>query len=304
MRAVLHNSNKTLRAQQLGDTFKIGGDLTVRRLGFGAMSLVGPNVYGEPADPANSLAVLRLAVELGVNLIDTAEAYGPAINERQVAEALAPYPADLVLATKCGIDRRALDWAETRNKGSRAQIRASCEGGLRRLKVERIDLYQLHRVDPNIPIEESIGALAELRSEGKVRHIGVSEVDVDQLKRARAVATIATVQNRYNVADRKHEAVLEHCEAQAIGFIPWYPLGSGSLCASDGPLQPIASRLGVTAAQVALAWLLARSPVILPIPGTKSIGHLQENAKAAALRLSTKDLADLNLLAKIIGHDA
>ena len=206
-------------APQTADTFKIAGDLTVRRLGFGAMGLVGPDVYGEPADPANSLAVLRRAVELGVNLINTAEAYGPRINERQIAEALAPFPPGLVIATKCGIDRRARDWGQTRTKGSRAQIRASCEGSLRRLKVERIDLYQLHRVDPSVPIEESIGALAELQSEGKVRHIGVSEVGLELLKRARAVTSIATVQNRYNVADREHEAVLEHCLMLAIGKI-------------------------------------------------------------------------------------
>ncbi len=287
-------------APQTADTFKIGGDLTVRRLGFGAMGLVGPDVYGEPADPANSLAVLRRAVELGVNLIDTAEAYGPRINERQIAEALAPYPPGLVIATKCGIDRRARDWGQTRTKGSRAQIRASCEASLRRLRVERIDLYQLHRVDPSVPIEESIGALAELQSEGKVRHIGVSEVGLEQLKRARAVTSIATVQNRYNVADREHEAVLEHCAANAIGFIPWYPLGSGSLGARHGPLEPLAARLGVTPAQVALAWLLARSPVVLPIPGTASIAHLGENVAAAGVRLTTGDMADLDLMAKII----
>jgi len=287
-------------APQTADTFKIGGDLTVRRLGFGAMGLVGPDVYGEPADPANSLAVLRRAVELGVNLIDTAEAYGPRINERQIAEALAPYPPDLVIATKCGIDRRARDWAQTRTTGSRAQIRASCEGSLRRLKIQRIDLYQLHRVDPSVPIEESVGALAELQSEGKVRHIGLSEVGLEQLKRARAVTSIATVQNRYNVADREHEAVLEQCAANAIGFIPWYPLGSGALGAKHGPLEALASRLGVTPAQVALAWLLARSPVVLPIPGTASIAHLEENVAAAGVRLTPEDMADLDLMAKII----
>jgi len=266
--------------------------MAVRRLGFGAMRLVGPDVYGEPADPDNALAVLRRAVELGVNLIDTAEAYGPQINERQIAEALAPYPAGLVIATKCGIDRRARDWAETRTKGSRAEIRASCEGSLRRLKVERIDLYQLHRVDPAVPIEESVMALGELQREGKVRHIGLSEVSVDQIERARAVAPIATVQNRYNVAAREHEAVLAYCEAQGIGFIPWDPLGSGSLCAGDGPLQPIARARGLAASQVALAWLLARSPVMLPIPGTGSLKHLEQNMAAAAVRLAPAD-ADL-----------
>jgi aryl-alcohol dehydrogenase-like predicted oxidoreductase len=236
----------------------------------------------------------------GIDFIDTAEAYGPEINERQIAEALAPYPADLVLATKCGIDRRARDWGETRTKGTPAEIRASCEGSLKRLKVERIDLYQLHRVDPSVPIEESVGALAELQSAGKVRHIGLSEVNVEQLERARAVAAIATVQNRYNLIDRKHEAVLEYCEENAIGFIPWHPLSSGSLCANDGALTPIASRLGVTASQVALAWLLARSPVMLPIPGTASIEHLEENVGAADLTLSAQDIADLNLTAEMM----
>lgn len=277
--------------------FAIGGDLPVRRLGFGAMALVGADVFGEPPDPANSIAVLRRAVALGINFIDTAEAYGPEINERQIGEALAPYPAGLVIATKCGIDRRARDWAQTRNIGSRAQIRASCEGSLKRLKRERIDLFQLHRVDPAVPIEESVAALAELQDEGKVRHIGLSEVDVAQLQRARAVAPIATVQNRFNVADREHEAVLDWCEANAIGFIPWYPLGSGALCAARGPLAAIAARLRARPAQVALAWLLARSPVILPIPGTASIAHLEENVAAARLRLSAQDMAALGAIA-------
>jgi aryl-alcohol dehydrogenase-like predicted oxidoreductase len=257
------------------------------------MGLVGPDVYGEPLDPANSLAVLRRAVELGVQLIDTAEAYGPEINERQIAEALAPYPSHLVIATKCGIDRRARDWGQTRTKGSPAQIRASCEGSLRRLRLHRIDLYQLHRIDPAVPIEESVSALAELQREGKVRHIGLSEVSVEQLERARKVAPIATVQNRYNVADREHEAVLDHCEANGIGFIPYYPLGSGLLCRAGGPLDPIAERLGISASQAALAWLLARSPVVLPIPGTSTLEHLEQNVAAATVKLSSDDMAEL-----------
>ncbi|HEX8442199.1 MAG TPA: aldo/keto reductase [Allosphingosinicella sp.] len=279
------------------DTFRIGGDLEVHRLGFGAMRLVGPDVYGEPPDPANSLAVLRRAVELGVNFIDTAEAYGPEINERQIYEALAPYPPQLVIATKCGIDRRARDWGQTRTKGSPSEIRASCEGSLQRLQVERIDLYQLHRIDPAVPIEDSVGALAGLRREGKVRHIGLSEVSAEQLERARTVAPIATVQNRYNVADREHEAVLDHCEANGVGFIPWYPLGSGSLCAAGGPLDSLARRIGATTSQVALAWLLARSAVVLPIPGTSSLMHLEQNVAAARVRLTAEDLSELNRLA-------
>lgn len=277
--------------------FQIGGDLTVSRLGFGAMGLVGPDVYGEPTDPANSLVVLRRAVELGVNFIDTAEAYGPEINEHQIAEALAPYPADLVIATKCGIDRRAQDWAQTRTKGSRAQIRASCEGSLRRLKVERIDLYQLHRIDPSVPVEVSIDALAELQREGKVRHIGLSEVSLEQLTRAESIAPIATVQNRYNVTDRNHEAVLNYCDARSIGFIPWHPLGDGTLSGGDSPLEPMASGLGVTTSQLALAWLLARSAVMLPIPGTASLAHLEQNVSAADLRMSRQHMADLALMA-------
>lgn len=281
-------------------TFRIGGDLEVRRLGFGAMRLVGPDVYGQPPDPANSLAVLRRAIEVGVNLIDTAEAYGPEINERQIAQALAPYPGHLVIATKCGIDRRARNWDQTRSKGSPAEIRASCEGSLQRLQVERIDLYQLHRVDPAVLIEESIGALAELQREGKVRHIGLSEVSVEQLERARKITPIATVQNRYNVADREHEVVLDYCELNAIGFIPWYPLGSGSLCAASGPLDAIARRLGVTAAQVGLAWLLSRSRVVLPIPGTSNIKHLDQNMAAERVRLTATDLAELDQLAQAV----
>ncbi|MDP8913955.1 MAG: aldo/keto reductase [Pseudomonadota bacterium] len=280
------------------DTFRIGGDLEVRRLGFGAMRLVGPDVYGEPADPANSLAVLRRVVELGVDLIDTAEAYGPEINERQIAEALAPYPPHLVVATKCGIDRRARDRGQTRTKGSPSEIRASCEGSLRRLQMERIDLYQLHRIDPAVPIEESVGALADLQREGKVRHIGLSEVSVEQIERAKKVAQIATVQNRYNVADREHEAVLDHCEVNGIGFIAWYPLGSGALSATGGPLDPIARRLGVTPSQVALAWLLARSPVLVAIPGTSSVAHLEQNVAAARVRLTADDMSELNRLSK------
>jgi aryl-alcohol dehydrogenase-like predicted oxidoreductase len=286
-------------AKAPAETFRIGGELAVSRLGFGAMGLVGPDVYGEPLDPAHSLAVLRRAVELGVDLIDTAEAYGPEINERQIAEALAPYPSQLVVATKCGIDRRARDWDQTRTKGSPAQIRASCEGSLRRLQLQRVDLYQLHRIDPAVPIEESVGALAELQREGKVGHIGLSEVSVEQLERARKVAPIATVQNRYNVADREHEAVLDHCEANGIGFIPYYPLGSGVLCRAGGPLDPVAKRLGISASQAALAWLLARSPVVLPIPGTGAFEHLEQNVSAARVKLSADDIAELERLATV-----
>jgi aryl-alcohol dehydrogenase-like predicted oxidoreductase len=279
-------------------TFRIGGDMEVHRMGFGAMRLVGPDVYGEPLDAAASLAVLRRAAALGIDFIDTAEAYGPRINERQVADALHPYPPKLVIATKCGLDRRARDFKQTRMKGAPAEIRDSCESSLRLLKVERIDLYQLHRIDPGVPLEESLGAMADLQREGKVRHIGVSEFNVEQLERGRKVAKIATVQNRYNVADRGHEAVVDYCEAHGIGFMPWYPVGAGPLCAADGPLAPIARRLEIAPSQVALAWLLARSPVMLPIPGTTSIAHLEENTAAADVKLTSDDMAELNRLAR------
>lgn len=281
--------------------FEIGGDLAVHRLGFGAMRLVGRNIWGPPDDPENALAVLRRAIALGVDFIDTAEAYGPEINERQIAEALAPYPAGLAIATKCGIERFRPDpdgLIDARMKGSRAEIRASIEGSLSRLGVERIDLYQLHRIDPVVPVEESIAALAELRSEGKLRHIGVSEFTVADLDRARAVAPIATVQNRYNVRDRKYDDVVDYCAANGIGFMPWFPLGSGRLCAPDGPLAPVAARHGATPSQIALAWLLARSPVMLPIPGTASIAHLEQNVAAADVTLTAGDLADLEAVAE------
>ncbi len=277
-------------------TFLIGGDLPVHRMGFGAMRLIGPQVYGEPLDRGNSLAVLRRAVDLGIDFIDTAEAYGPGIDEELIAEALFPYAPKLVIATKCGIDRRALDFNETRMKGSPEQIRASCEGSLSRLKLERIDLYQLHRIDPAVPLEDSIGELGRLQAEGKIRHIGVSEFDVEQLKRACAVAPITTVQNRYNIIDRNHEPVLEYCEENAIGFIPWYPLGAGPLSAADGPLAPTATRLGATPAQIALAWLLARSPVMLLIPGTASVAHLEQNTAAVDVQLSDEDMTELGKL--------
>jgi aryl-alcohol dehydrogenase-like predicted oxidoreductase len=282
----------------VSDTFRIGGDLEVRRLGFGAMRLVGEDVYGEPANPQNSLAMLRGAVALGVNFIDTAEAYGPYINEQQIAEALAPYPRDLVIGTKCGIDRRARDWSQTRTKGSPRDIRASCDGSLLRLGVERIDLYQLHRADPEVPLEESVGALSDLQREGKVRHIGLSEVSVEQLARACSVASIATVQNRYNIADRHHEPVLEHCEANGIGFIPWHPLGDGHLCAEGGLLEPFAGGLGLAPSQLALAWLLARSPVMLPIPGTRTMAHLEQNVAAARILLTDDTMLELECLTK------
>ena len=268
------------------------GDLTVNRMAFGAMRLTGPGVIGEPADPANALAVLRRAVELGVNFIDTAASYGPHVSERQVAEALHPYPDDLVIATKGGLQHESAgEWIRD---GRPENLRASCEGSLQRLRVDRIDLYQLHAVDPRVPIEDSVGALVELQREGKIRHIGLSNVDSRQLAQAREVATIVSVQNRYNLVDRHSESVLETCEREGIAFIPWFPLGFGDLTRGGGRLADLAASRRVTQAQVALAWLLRRSPVMVPIPGTSLLEHLEENVAAASLELTDAEYAELS----------
>jgi pyridoxine 4-dehydrogenase len=268
------------------------GDLTVNRMGFGAMRLTGPGVIGEPADPENAKAVLRRAVELGVNFIDTAASYGPEINERQVADALHPYPDGLVVATKGGlIHERQGEWLRD---GRPETLRTSCEASLRRLRIDRIDLYQLHAVDPSVPFEESVGALAELQREGKIRHIGLSNVDARQLAQARELVTVVSVQNRYNLADRHSEGVLEACERDEIAFLPWFPLAFGDLTRGGGRLAEVASARGATQAQVALAWLLRRSPVMLPIPGTSSVEHLEENLGAASLELTDAEFAELS----------
>ncbi|HEV3480378.1 MAG TPA: aldo/keto reductase [Gaiellaceae bacterium] len=268
------------------------GDFTVNRMGFGAMRLTGPGVIGEPHDPDNALAVLRRAVGLGVNLIDTADSYGPEINERQIAEALHPYPDDLVIATKGGLrHERQGEWIRD---GRPETLRSSLEGSLARLRVERIDLYQLHSVDPAVPIEESVGTLAELQGEGKIRHIGLSNVDARQLARAREVASVVSVQNRYNLVDRYSEGVLEVCERDGIAFLPWFPLGFGDLTRGGGRLADVAASKGATQAQVALAWLLRRSPVMLVIPGTYSLEHLEENVAAGALELTDAEFGELS----------
>ena len=272
------------------DTFKIGGDLEVRRLGFGAMRLCGPRIMGWPEDRENALAVLRRVVELGVNLIDTSNAYGPDVNELQIAEALHPYPDSLVIATKGGLVRD--DSARWPTDGRPEKLKAACDGSLKRLRVERIDVYQLHAPDPKIPIEESVGALRDLRDEGKIKHVGLSNVDVDELERAETVVPIVSVQNEYNVGFRESEDVLEACERKGLAFLPWYPLASGSL-AQQRRLDQIAKRYDATSAQVALAWLLQRSPVMLPIPGTSSLEHLEENMGAENVRLSDEDFAAL-----------
>jgi pyridoxine 4-dehydrogenase len=272
------------------------GDLTVNRMAFGAMRLTGPGVIGGPDDPENAKAVLRRAVELGVNFIDTADSYGPEINERQIAEALHPYPDDLVIATKGGLSHeRRGEWLQD---GRPERLRAACEGSLQRLRVERIDLYQLHSVDPSVPLDESVGALAELREEGKIRHVGLSNVDARQLARAREVVPIVSVQNRYNLADRHSEGVLEACEREGIAFLPWFPLAFGELTRGAGRLTDVAFAHGLSRAQVAIAWLLQRSPVMLPIPGTSSLEHLEENVASASVGLTETEFADLSRTAR------
>lgn len=255
------------------------------------MRLTGPGIWGEPHDRAECIAVLKTALDLGVTLIDTADSYGPDVSERIIAEALYPYPANLVIATKAGLLRPGPGRWEPDCRPQ--HLRAAVEGSLKRLRLERIDLLQLHTVDPKLPYAEQIGALVELQHEGKIRHIGVSNVDLDELGEARQLATIVSVQNRYNLADRESEDVLEYCTREKLGFIPWFPLATGDLAKGGGPLAEIAHRLRATPAHVALAWLLAKSPVMLPIPGTASVMHLKENVAAAGLTLSEGDLATL-----------
>jgi len=271
-------------------TVTIGGDLSVNRLGFGAMRLCGEGVWGAPSDPENALAVLRQAVALGVNFIDTAEAYGPKVNEEQIARALCPYPDGLIIATKGGTTRSGPGkWGRD---GRPEHLRQLCDESLARLRVERIDLYQLHAVDENVSLEEQVGALADLKKAGKIRHAGLSNVDLAQLKRARAIVPIASVQNRYNLAHRDSEDVLDYCAAEGIVFIPWFPLEAGDVSGMRA-LETVASAYGATPHQIAIAWLLKRSPVMLPIPGTKSLQHLDENVGAGAIELSDEDFARL-----------
>lgn len=266
------------------------GDLTVNRLGFGAMRICGPNIWGPPKDRASAHRVLRRAVELGVNFFDTADSYGPHVDEEMIAEALTPYPDGLVIATKGGLLRpRASAWD---TDGRPEHLKSALDGSLKRLRLERIDLYQLHAPDPKVPFADSVGALAGAQRAGKIRHIGISNVSVKQLEEARRICAIVSVQNEYNLEDRSSEEVLEACERLGIAFLPWYPLGAGSALKSSR-VKKIATRLKATPAQVAIAWLLAKSPLMLPIPGTASVPHLEENVAAAALKLSAEDLAAL-----------
>jgi aryl-alcohol dehydrogenase-like predicted oxidoreductase len=277
------------------DTFRLGGDLEVHRLGYGAMQITGDGVWGPPEDHEGALAVLRAAVEGGVDFIDTADSYGPVVSEQLIAEALFPYADDLVIATKAGFTRTGPGaWVPV---GRPAYLKQQVELSLRNLRVDRIDLIQLHRVDPEVPVEDQVGAFAELQEQGKVRHIGLSEVSVEQLEQARAVTEIASVQNLYNLTNRQSQDLLDHATREGIAFIPWFPIATGDLAAPDSPVADIARELGASPAQVALAWLLHSSPVVLPIPGTKSVEHLRENLGAAALELSEEDLARLDALA-------
>jgi pyridoxine 4-dehydrogenase len=269
--------------------FKIGGDLPVHRLGFGAMRITGEGVWGEPKDPAEARRVLRRAVELGVNLIDTADSYGPEVSERLIAEALHPYPKGLVIATKGGLTRSGPGkWAPV---GRPEYLQQCVEMSLRRLKIERIDLYQLHRIDPKVPVAESLGMLKQLQKAGKIRHIGLSEVSVREIETAIKTVSIVSVQNLYNFGNRENEAALDYCTRHGLGFIPWFPLAAGKIARPGGPLDKTAKEHGATVSQLALAWLLHISPVVLPIPGTSSVAHLKENVGAASLTLTASEWA-------------
>ncbi|HVU44837.1 MAG TPA: aldo/keto reductase [Terracidiphilus sp.] len=284
----------------LSGTFNIGGDLPVHRLGYGTMRLVGDGAWGEPEDPEAMRRVLRRVVELGITLIDTADAYGPEIAERLIGEALAPYAPGVVIATKGGITRQGP--ARTEYVGRAGYLIQCVEMSLRRLKLERIDLYQLHRIDPRTPLEESLGALKRMQEQGKIRHIGLSEVTPEEIEDAEKIVPIVTIQNKYSLAERKHEETLKYCERRGIGFLPWYPIAGGKLLKAGQPgaepLAALAARHGISVSQLSLAWLLQRSPVMLPIPGTSKIAHLEENVAAAQIKLNTEEWAEVEAAAK------
>jgi pyridoxine 4-dehydrogenase len=280
----------------LAGTIDIGGDLPVNRFGFGAMRITGEGIWGEPADREECKRVLRRALELGINFIDTADSYGPEVSERLIAETLYPYPDELVIATKGGLIRPGTGVWEP--DGRPEHLRAACESSLKRLRVEQIDVYQFHRPDPKVPFEESVGALVELKAEGKIRHIGLSNVTVEQVERAQKLTPIVSVQNRYSAFDRSSEPVLEFCSLEEVAFLPWRPVeGGGVAGAAEGVIAEIARRNHATTTQVALAWLLAHSPVMLPIPGTSKVAHLDENLGAVALDLAPAELAEIDKIA-------
>ncbi|HEY7453468.1 MAG TPA: aldo/keto reductase [Thermoleophilaceae bacterium] len=278
------------------DTFTIGGDLEVHRLGFGAMRITGDGIWGPPDDPEEAKRLLRRVVELGIDFIDTADSYGPEVSENLIAEALHPYPDGLVIATKGGLRRTGPgQWPRDARP---ERLKECCEASLRRLKLDRIDLYQLHSPDHDVPYEDSVGALKELQDEGKIRHVGVSNVSPAELEQARGIVEVVTVQNRFNLQELDSEDVLQECASAGIGFIPWFPLAVGRLAEPGGPLDRIASRHTATPAQIALAWLLARSPVMLPIPGTSSVEHLEENVAAARIQLSDDEVREIGSAAQ------
>jgi len=290
----------TQRPATASGTFTLGGDLTVYRLGFGTMRLTGPGIWGPPANKNEAIAVLRRALELGINLIDTADSYGPEVSESLIAEALYPYPKDLVIATKGGLLRPGPDqWVPD---GRPQHLREALEGSLRRLRLDHIDIYQFHRPDPRVPFEVSVGEFAKMRQEGKIRHVGLSNVTIDQLARAQEIVPIVTVQNRYNLADRESEnttaaeseAMIDNCARQGIGFIPWFPLATGELARQSGLLDQIARRHNAKPSQIALAWLLQRSSNMLPIPGTSSVKHLEENVMGATIKLTQEEFDALD----------
>ena len=285
-------SRSTTQPARASGEFAIGGDLPVVRLGYGTMQLPGPGVWGEPHDHGEAVRVLRRAVDLGVTLIDTADSYGPRVSERLIREALHPYADDLVIATKAGLTRPGPGRWE--RNGTPDYLRARAEESLRLLGLERIELFHLHRIDPNVPLADQLGALVELQAAGKIGRIGLSEVSVSEIEAARTITPIATVQNLYNLSDRSAEPVLDYCEREGIGFIPWFPMATGALASRGGPLRLMADRLAVTPAQIALAWLLQRSPVMLPIPGTSTVAHLEENVDAARIDLTSEQVRQLD----------
>ncbi|ADI03327.1 putative oxidoreductase [Streptomyces bingchenggensis BCW-1] len=280
------------RPADAAGTFELGGDLPVNRLGYGAMQLTGPGVWGAPKDPEEAVRVLRRAVELGVNFIDTADSYGPFVSEQLIHKALHPYPAGLVIATKGGLSRSGPD--DWRPLGRPEYLRQQTELSLRHLGVERIDLYQLHRIDPKVPLGDQLGELRLLQQEGKIRHIGISEVTVSQIQEARTIVDIVSMQNLYNLANRDAEDVLDYAEQENLGFIPWFPMATGELARPGGPLDTLAKTYGASPSQLALAWLLRRSPVALPIPGTSSVSHVEENTRAAQITLSDAEFQALS----------
>ena len=285
-------NGRALQPARASGEFAIGGDLPVVRLGYGAMQIPGPGVWGEPRDHDEVIRVLRRALDLGVTFIDTADSYGPEVSERLIREALHPYPDNLVIATKAGLTRPGPGRWEVNGKPEHLKTQAA--KSLRLLGLERIELFQLHRIDPNVPLLDQLGALVELQAEGKIGRIGLSEVSVPEIQAARAITPIATVQNRYNLSDRAAEPVLDYCQSEGIGFIPWFPMATGRLARPDGPLRQIADEHAVAPAQLALAWLLARSPVLLPIPGTSTVAHLEENVRAALIELTPDQIQQLN----------